>query len=391
LADRTRLPWPRATAPVTETGAASPAAGPPAHGATRATRAVHEAGRLGFPGAAAPAGPAARGSVARSAGLLAALLGLGLVVLLSIAVGAKALGPGTVLQVLLEPDTSDASRIVHELRIPRTVLGLLAGVALGVAGALMQGLTRNPLADPGLFGVNAGAAFAITVTVAITGVVDPARYVWTALAGALLATLLVHGIGGRGAAAGSPSRLVLAGVAVAAALGGMTFALALLNPGVFATFRSWTVGSLTARPLDAALPVAPFVVVGLVVALGLGRSLDAVALGDDVARSMGVSLTRVRLLGLAAVTLLCGAATALVGPIAFLGLIVAHIARLCCGPRHRWVLAYSLVLGPAVLLAADVLGRVVARPGEYPVGLTAAFVGAPILIRLARAMPVGDP
>lgn len=320
----------------------------------------------------------------RAAAGAAIALALVLVVAVSLAVGANPLSPGTVAAVLRGEGSPEATFVVAELRIPRTVVGLLAGAALGVAGALMQAFTRNPLADPGILGVNAGAALAVALGMAVLGVRAASGTVWFAFVGALAVTVAVYVIGSGGRGAAGPIRLTLAGVALGAVLSGITTGIVLSDPDAFDAMRSWNAGSLLGRGWDTIVAVAPFIAVGLVLALVLGAGLNAVALGDDVARAQGANLAGIRIGVIVAVTLLAGAATALAGPISFVGLMVPHIARWLFGADHRVILAVSALLAPVVVLAADVVGRVLITPAELPVGIVTAFVGAPILIALAR-------
>ena len=320
----------------------------------------------------------------RALGLPLAAAGLAIVVVLSISVGAKGIPVGDVLDGLLRDDGSESAAIVRELRVPRTLVGLAVGVALGIAGALMQALTRNPLADPGLLGVEAGAAAAIVVAIAWLGLSEPSAYVWFAFVGAAVASVVVYVLGSRGRAGATPVRLALAGTAIAAALTAFTYGVTLLDPEAFDEFRFWDVGSLVGRDLSILGDVGPFLIAGLVLALALARPLNALALGDDSGRALGAHIGRTRALGALAITLLCGAATAVAGPIAFVGLTIPHVARAIVGPDQRWVLAYSLLLAPILLVGADVIGRVVVRPGELEVGIITALVGAPVFIALVR-------
>lgn len=308
---------------------------------------------------------------------------LAVVCLLSLAVGARSIPLDTVWQVLRHDDGGEAAFIVRELRVPRTLVGLMVGAALGLAGALMQALTRNPLADPGLLGVEIGASAAVVVAIAAFGVTTPGGYVWFAFAGAAATSVLVYVLGSSGRAA-TPERMVLAGAAISAALGAFVAAVLLLDARAFDRFRFWAIGSLAGRTMDVVVDVGPFVLVGSLVALLLGRSLNALALGEETGRALGAHLGRTRAGGVVAVTLLCGAATAAAGPIGFVGLTVPHLARLVTGPDHRWVLPYSLVLAPVLVVGADVVGRVLVAPGELEVGLVLAFLGAPVFIALCR-------
>ncbi|BCB91501.1 FecCD family ABC transporter permease [Phytohabitans suffuscus] len=327
----------------------------------------------------------ARGAAgaARGGGLLVATAALLLVFLLSVWVGSKQIPFTAVWSVLWHDDGSSDAAIIHDLRIPRTLLAVLVGAALGLAGALMQGVTRNPLADPGLLGINVGAAAAVALAIAYGGVTSVVGYVWFAFLGAAAVSVVVYVIGSAGRAA-TPERLVLAGAAVSAALGAVTYAVLLLDPGAFNQFRYWVVGSLAGRRSDTLVQVAPFILAGIVLALLLARPLNALALGDDAGRALGAHVGRTRALGALAVTLLCGAATAAAGPIGFVGLAVPHAARMIVGPDQRWVLPYSMVLAPVLLLGADVIGRVVIAPAELQAGVVTAFVGAPVFIALCR-------
>jgi iron complex transport system permease protein len=321
---------------------------------------------------------------ARGTGLLVAVAVLAVAAALSVAVGSKTIPLATVLDAL-DGHTANRARaadvqIVRDLRIPRTLIGLAAGIALGLAGALIQALTRNPLADPGILGINAGAATAVVLAIRVLGIVSLTGYIWFAFAGAAGAFLVVYLLGTRGRAGASPERLALAGAAVGAALLAVTNAVALLDVTTFDRYRLWTVGTLAGRDLGIVSGVAPFVLAGMLLALGLGPSLNVLALGEDTARALGADLRRTRVLTAIAITLLCGAATAAVGPIAFVGLAVPHTARALVGPDQRWLLPYSMVLAPTLLLLADVFGRVVARPEELPAGLVTAFLGAPVFI-----------
>ncbi|MGP9583714.1 iron chelate uptake ABC transporter family permease subunit [Brachybacterium sp. AOP35-5H-19] len=320
----------------------------------------------------------------RALGLLIAVALLAVVFAASVLIGSQTLSVSEVWETLISAEDTQPHFIVHELRIPRTVVGLVVGVALGTAGALIQALTRNPLADPGILGVNAGAAFFVALGVAVFGVSSISGYVWFAFAGALVVTIAVYVIGSAGRGGADPVQLTLAGVALGAVLSGIVTAMVLLDSQTFNQMRNWNAGSIVSRGWDVLLPVLPFLIVGLLLAILSVGALNAIALGDDLARSLGTSITRTRLLVIVAVTLLAGGATAVAGPIGFVGLMVPHIARWIVGPDQRWILAYTFVLAPSLVLAADILGRVVIRPGEFPVGIVTAFVGAPVLILLVR-------
>lgn len=308
-----------------------------------------------------------------------------LVVLASLAVGTKGIPLTAVIDQLFHGDTtSDDGIVIRTLRLPRTLIGLSVGASLGLAGALMQALTRNPLADPGILGVNAGAAAAVVSGISILGVTSPSGYVWFALAGAGIASVVVYVLGSRGRSAATPVRLALAGAAITAALTAFVSGLVLLNRSTFDSYRFWAVGALAGRPMSVLIQTIPFLLGGMIIALALARPLNALALGDDTGHALGANPGRTRGFGVVAITLLCGGAVAAAGPIGFVGLTVPHVARAITGPDQRWVLPYSMLLAPILLLGSDVLGRVIARPGEIEVGIVTAFIGAPVFIWIAR-------
>jgi iron complex transport system permease protein len=310
-------------------------------------------------------------------------------ILVSLAIGSRAIVPSVVLDALFSPtDGNTDQMVVRDLRVPRTVIGLLAGAALGMAGTVMQGVTRNPLADPGLLGVNAGASLFVVLGISFFGVTQPSGFVWFALAGAAAATAAVYAIGSSGRGGATPVKLALSGAALTAALTSIITLVLISDLDTLNLYRFWAVGSLVGRDLGTAAVVLPFLLVGAVLALVTTRSLNVLALGDDVARGLGQSLLRARASSALAIVLLCGAATALAGPLVFVGLVVPHLARRFSGSDYRWVLAYSVVLGPILLVAADIVGRLVAPPGELEAGLVVAFLGAPVLIAFARRSSV---
>ncbi|MDR3137262.1 MAG: iron chelate uptake ABC transporter family permease subunit [Coriobacteriales bacterium] len=305
-------------------------------------------------------------------------------VLFSLSFGSKDIALGQAWVLLFFPDGSVASTVLHELRVPRTHMALVVGSALGVAGALMQSLTRNPLADPGILGINAGASLAVVLSVALTGMGSIRIYLWFAFLGAALASVGVYLLGAAGRQQVTPTRLALAGVAISAALSALTEAVVLANQVVFNEFRLWVAGSLEGRSYDILLTVLPFIALGLLLALALAPALNALALGVEKGRSLGVNVRRTQVLTITAVTLLCGAATAAMGPVGFVGLAVPFLARGLVGSDQRWVFVLSVLLGMAWLLYADVIARVIVRPEEIQVGIVAALIGAPFFVALVR-------
>ena len=321
--------------------------------------------------------------VLRTITLPGLLILLFLAVTLSLLIGAKPLPISVVVDALSGTCQSADCTIVLDARLPRTLAGLLAGGALGLAGALMQTLTRNPLADPGILGVNSGASFAIVLGAALFGFTSPSEQLVMAFCGALAASLVVAFTGSQGGGQLSPVRLTLAGVALAAVLEGLSNGIALLNPDVYDQLRFWQAGSLDIRTLQTLKIVLLPVVVAGIAALLLSRALNSLSLGNDTATALGSRVARTQLIGLIVITVLCGSATAVVGPIAFIGLMMPHMARWLVGADHRWSLPVTLLATPALLLFADVIGRLLV-PGELRVSVVSAFIGAPVLIFLVR-------
>ncbi|MDO4920144.1 iron ABC transporter permease [Kocuria sp.] len=313
--------------------------------------------------------------------LLAALVGAAT---LSLLVGSNMRSLPETVDALLHRDGSETSLIVWTLRVPRTVLAVVSGVAFALAGGLIQALTRNPLADPGILGVNAGSGLAVTLGVGLFGATGGHSVMWLAFGGALLATVCVYLVGGGGRGQASPVTLVLAGVALGALFGGVGAAVELLDPETFRALRSWGLGTVAVVDFSGVALLVPYLLVALVLVLVIAPSLNALALGDEFATALGSNVARTRVLGLVAVTLLAGGGTALTGGIAFVGLMVPHVVRWFTGPDQRWVLGYCLLAGPVLVLLADVLGRVLTPPSEIEAGLVTAVVGAPVLIALVR-------
>lgn len=315
---------------------------------------------------------------------LALCILLGLAVLVSLGLGSRAMPPGDVFGALFLGTDSDNATVITSQRLPRTVLGLGCGLALGLAGALMQGHTRNPLADPGLFGVNAGATFGVALLVFGLGVTDRSAVVLAALLGAAVVATLVFVLGLRSTRAGGLVMLAIIGTATAALLSALTSALVLLDRQTLDVMRFWEVGALSNRDYELMVWVAPLAAVGAVLALVNAFGLNTLALGDEVARSLGTRVRTTRITGIVAITLLVGPATAVCGPIALLGLVAPHAARAVVGPDQRWLVPCAGLVGAIVLLAADTTGRVVQEHGELQVGIVTAFIGAPVLLSITR-------
>lgn len=318
-------------------------------------------------------------------GLVVLACALALLAVLSIAVGSRAMDLGQVWAGLAD-QTSDAYPVVTELRLPRTALGLAAGAALGLAGALMQAMTRNPLADPGLLGVNTGAAVAVVTATFFFGSVGFAGTIGFAFAGAAVAAVACYLIAG--AATATPARLALAGAAVTASGYAYVSAIQLMDAATLDQMRFWSVGSLVNAHAVPILPVVLLIGAASAVGVLLARPLNALALGDATATGLGVDPRVLRVAGIAVITVLAGTATAVCGPIVFVGLVVPHVVRSFTGPDQNWVLPYSALTGAAFLVAADVLGRVIARPGEVQVGIVCAVFGGPFFLYLVSRRKV---
>lgn len=304
--------------------------------------------------------------------------------LASLTIGARSVGLGTMIEAVTAFDPSDGDHAVVLSRVPRTVVGLLVGAALATAGAGLQGIARNPLADPGILGINAGASLAVVVGIYLFGLSGASGYIWFAFVGAGAAALVVYAVASLGREGATPVKLALAGAALAAGLGSLTSAVLVSSQETLDAFRFWQVGTLSGRGWDVIGTVTPFLLVGLVLTLATGKVLNSLALGDDIARGLGQNVTLARGITALGVVILCGAATAAAGPIAFVGLVIPHLVRLVVGADYRWILPFSALLGPVLLLGADIIGRVILPPGEVQVGIMTAVVGAPFFVWLVR-------
>ena len=323
----------------------------------------------------------------RYALLLGLVLGCGVLFLslmASIRFGAAQIGTLEVIGAFTDYDGSEEDLIIRTLRVPRALIAALVGASLGVAGALMQGLTRNPLAEPGILGINAGAALAVVGAVFLFGVSSLSTYALFAFAGAGVTAVVVYGLGSLGRGGMSPMKITVAGAAMAALLSSMTTAMLILNQRTLDEIRFWLAGSVAGRDLDLLLQVLPYILAGLLLALALGRQVTMLTLGDDVATGLGQRTAWVKAGAAVAVVLLAGSAVAVAGPIGFVGLVVPHLVRFFVGVDYRWILPYSVLCGAVLLVLADVAARLVLRPQELPLGVMTALVGAPFFIYLAR-------
>jgi len=319
--------------------------------------------------------------------LLVVLVMLTGVAVASVAFGVRSVGWSDLLVGVAGGDEDIAQAAVAK-RVPRTVLAMIVGAALGLAGAVMQGVTRNPLADPGILGVTTGASLFVVTGIAFFGLASPAAFIWVAIVGAGVSAVFVYAVGSLGRGGATPLKLALAGAASSAAFSSLISAILLPRIDVLDSFRFWQIGGVGGATFAKIEQVLPFLAVGALICVATARGLNSLALGDDVASGLGERVATTRLLAAAGAILLCGAATAVAGPIAFVGLAVPHLCRLLVGVDHRWLLPFSAVVGAVLLTAADIVGRLVANPGEVDVGIMTALLGAPIFILIVRRQKV---
>ncbi|MFE6775321.1 FecCD family ABC transporter permease [Streptomyces sp. NPDC057702] len=317
-----------------------------------------------------------------------AALALLLAVLLSLAVGSRHLAPSAVVDALAHGGEGEAAEVVRSMRLPRTLVGVMVGAALAMAGTVLQGLTRNPIADPGILGISQGASVAVVLAIAYASVHTLSGYVWFAFAGAAVAAVLVYAVAARGRGSATPVKLALAGAAVNALLVSVTMAVLTTKSAALDEFRFWQIGSLSGRDAEVAARIWPFLLVGTVLVIAVARGLDALALGEDVARGLGQNVATVRIVGGLGAAVLTGVGVAAAGPIAFVGLAVPHIARAIVGTDHRWLLPMAALVGPVMLLVSDVVGRLVFPPSEVPAGVMTSLTGVPFLVALVRRKAV---
>lgn len=330
----------------------------------------------------------------RPAAVRLAWLALSFAVLAALCVASVAFGVRDValndILAGLGGDTSGVAQAAVVARVPRTALAVLVGAALAMSGAAMQAVTRNPLADPGILGVSGGAALAVVIGIAFFGMSDPYSFIAAAIIGAAGAAVFVYTVGSLGRGGATPLKLALAGAASSAAFMSLVSAVLLPRVDMLETFRFWQIGGVGGATWDRIATILPILALGAVITLVCARGMNSLALGDDVATGLGEHVLRTRLVASAGAVILCGAAVAIAGPIAFVGLIIPHVCRLLVGTDHRWLLPFSAVAGAVLLVAADIVGRLIARPDEIEVGIITAFIGAPFFIWIVRRQKVRE-
>lgn len=318
------------------------------------------------------------------AGLLLGSFILWLSFIASIAWGAANIAYSDIYQAFTAFDGSTNHLIIRTVRLPRSLIAMLVGASLAVAGAIMQGLTRNPLASPDILGVNAGAAFAVVLGTFILGSSSANIYTWFAFAGAAISTVTVYLLGSLGRGGLTPFNLVIAGAALTAFIFSVTSGILIISQRTLEEIRFWLAGSVAGRDMNLLLQVLPYICVGLILAIALSKQITILSLGEDTARSLGQSTGLIKILAAISIILLAGASVAIAGPISFVGLIVPHLVRFLVGVDYRWILPYSVILGAIIMLVADLCGRLVIQPSELPVGLVMPLIGAPFFIYLIR-------
>jgi iron complex transport system permease protein len=321
--------------------------------------------------------------------MLGAALLLALLFVLSLAFGTRIVSVDEVLGAL-GGSTDGVAEAAIVKRVPRTVLAMLVGAALAMSGATMQAVTRNPLADPGILGVSSGAALAVVTGIAFFGLANPFAYIWIAIGGAAIAAVVVYTVGSLGRGGATPLKLALAGAAISATFSSLISAILLPRADILTTFRFWQIGGVGGATWERIAIILPFLAVGTLVCVLCARGMNTLGLGDDLAAGLGENVLRTRLISSAGAVILCGAATAIAGPIGFVGLVIPHLCRLLVGPDQRWLLPASALAGASLLIAADVVGRVIARPAEIEVGIITAVIGAPFFIWIVRRQKVRE-
>ena len=330
-----------------------------------------------------------RSAAVRVAWLLAGVAVIVVLSVLSLAVGVKSVSVSEVLAAL-SGDSSTVATAAVTNRMPRTVLALIVGAGLAVSGLALQAVTRNPIADPGILGISNGAALAIVIGIVFFGLSHPYAYIGVAIIGAAGAAIFVYAVGSLGRGGATPLKLALAGAASAAAFASLSSAILLPRVDALTTFRFWQIGGVGGGTWDKIAIISPVLLLGWMVCLAIARGMNSLALGDDLAAGLGENVFRTRMIGLIGAVILAGAATAIAGPIGFVGLVIPHICRLLIGTDHRWLVPFSALAGAALLLLSDVVGRVIARPQEIEVGIVTAIIGAPFFIWIVRRQKVRE-
>ncbi len=332
---------------------------------------------------------ARRSNRVRTAWLGAVLALLSLLCALSVAIGTRDVSFADIVGGLSGRVETVAEAAVA-VRLPRTLLALLSGAALGLAGAIMQGVTRNPLADPGILGVNMGASLAVVIGIVWFGIASAQAFIMVAIAGAGVSAVFVYVVGSLGRGGATPLKLALAGAATSVAFSSLVIAVVLPRSDIAGGIRSWQIGGVGGATFERIETVLPFLATGFIVSLLSARKLNSLALGDELAAGLGENVAVARAVASCGAILLCGAATAICGPIGFVGLVVPHLCRLLVGVDNRWLLPFSALGGACLLLAGDIVGRIVARPSELDVGIVTALVGAPFFIWIVRRQRVRE-
>jgi iron complex transport system permease protein len=323
--------------------------------------------------------------IALLSGLGVAGLALAICLVYSITLGARDIPLLTILSSFTTFDDSFDHLVIQTIRLPRSLMAIIVGAALAVSGALMQGLTRNPLAEPGILGIEAGGALAVVMTLFLFGSSSLAVYAGVAFLGAAIAAVMVYVLGSLGPGGATPLNLTVAGAAITAFMSSITTAILITSQRTLEEIRFWLAGSLAGRDFELFVQVLPLMGIGLILALLLGRQITTLSIGDDVARSLGQNTIWIKLLTALSVVLLAGGSVAIAGPIGFIGLIVPHVVRFFIKTDYRWILPYSALLGAILLLVSDVAARIILKPQELPVGIMTALLGAPAFVYLARA------
>lgn len=330
-----------------------------------------------------------RSNSVKSIWLAVLLSALAIQCMVSIAIGTRDVAWADIVSAL-NGQVETIGQAAVAVRIPRTLLAVIAGAALGLSGAIMQGVTRNPLADPGILGVNMGASLAVVIGVAWFNIASANAFIWTAIAGAGCSAVFVYTIGSLGRGGATPLKLALAGAATSVAFSSLVIAVVLPRNDIAGGIRSWQIGGVGGATFDRIYPILPFLAVGFVISLLSARKLNSLALGDELAAGLGERVAFARAISALGAILLCGATTAICGPIGFLGLVVPHLCRLLVGVDHRWLLPFSALGGACLLLTADIVGRIISRPAELDVGIVTALIGAPFFIWVVRRQRVRD-